>query len=451
MKLVQKLRLKVLNNCIDPKKVDNSLEYWSNVLFARSIFALVPLSLLAVVPAIIVCLEEELYNILIFDLSAFISLIIIGFVPGISVKVRKIILISLFFMIAFVFLNELGVFGPGLVFLLASSVVMMIFFPTKRVKLPFILTLIFCILYGVCIHYKVFEIHESMNVPIMAWVAISSNVLFLSALFSNQIPFLFSRLESTIEEQSKLQISLIAANKELQASIDQIEKKNIELEQFAFVASHDLQEPLRTVVSFLGKINKDYKDQFDEKGLQYLNFASDGAIRMKQVILDLLFYSRTGNITEDAVDVDLDLLIQNYKLLRYSIISEKSVSIKADHLPVILSFKSPLTHVFHSILDNAIKYSQDGIDPIIQIVAEERDMEWYFSIEDNGIGIEAEYFDKIFIIFQRLHNQGDYGGTGIGLSVAKKQIESLGGKIWLESVPGKGSKFFFSLPKTKKQ
>lgn len=445
--MIQRLREMVMKNCIGDGKSDNTLQYWSDVLFARSIFALIPLSLLAVIPAIFICLQNELYNILIFDLSAFIALIVIGFVPGLSVKVRKIVLITLLFMIAFVFLTELGVFGPGLVFLLASSVVMMILFPTKRVKLPFILTLLFCIIYGFFIHFKFLEIHESMNVPIMAWVAISSNVLFLSALFSHQIPFLFSKLESTIAEQAKLQNSLVAANKKLQESVDQIEMKNIELEQFAFVASHDLQEPLRTIASFMGKISKEYKHQFDEKGLQYLNFATDGAIRMKQVILDLLFYSKAGNTAVEPEEVDINLLIQNYSLLRQKLISEKIVSIKADQLPVIVSFKTPLTHIFHGILDNAIKYSRENISPVIEVAAEDKESEWHFSIEDNGIGIEPEYFEKIFIIFQRLHNHGEFTGTGLGLAVAKKQIESLGGKIWLESIPGKGSKFFFSVPK----
>ena len=449
MRMVERLRTIVLNNCIDKGRKDNSLEYWSDVLFARSIFALIPLSLLAVIPAIVICLQEKLYNILIFDLAGFITLIIIGYTPGLSVKVRKILLILLSFLIAFVFLNELGNFGPGLVFLLASSVFMMIFFPTINAKLPFIITLIFCILYGILIHFRILEIHETMDASIIGWIAISTNVLFLSALITYQIPFLFSKLESTIEEQNKLQTSLIESNNELQASIEQVSKKNIELEQFAFVASHDLQEPLRMITSFLGKLNKEYTQHFDEKGLKYIYFASDGAVRMKQVILDLLLYSRAGNLTEDIEEVDINVVLQDYKILRRRIILEKSVTFVVDQLPLILSFRTPLTHVFHGILDNAIKFSKEGVHPIIQVAAEDKESEWLFSIEDNGIGMDSQYFAKIFVMFQRLHNQGEYSGTGIGLSIAKKNIESLGGKIWVESEPDKGSKFFFSVPKFK--
>lgn len=445
--MVKRLQLIVMNNCIEEGKNDNSLEYWSNVLFARSIFALIPLSLLAVIPAIIICLQNKLYNILIFDLAGFITLIFIGYTPGLSVKVRKIILISLTFLIAFVFLNELGNFGPGLIFLLASSVFMMIFFPTINSKLPFIFTLIFCILYGFLIHFRILEIHETMDASIIGWVAIATNVLFLSAIITYQIPFLFSKLEATITEQNKLQASLIASNLELQNSITQVNKKNIELEQFAFVASHDLQEPLRMVASFLGKINKDYKDRFDEKGLQYIHFASDGAVRMKQVIMDLLLYSRAGNISEDMEEVDIETIIQEYKLLRRRIILEKSAILETSRLPVILSFKTPLTHVLHGLLDNAIKYSREGVAPVIKITTKENENEYLIAVEDNGIGIDFQYFDKIFIMFQRLHNRDEYSGTGIGLSIAKKHIESLGGRIWLESESGKGSIFYFSVPK----
>lgn len=447
MKLIERLRGIVMKNCVEENKADNSLEYWSNLLFARSIFALIPLSLLAVIPAIFVCLQSKLYGILIFDLAGFLTLIIIGFVPGLSVKLRKILLIFLSFLIAFVFLNELGTFGPGLVFLFSSSVFMMIFFPTKRTRLPFLFTLFFCIIYGFIIHYRIFDIHESMEVPAMAWIAISANVLLLSALISYQIPFLFSRLEMTITEQNRLQLSLMATNKELQTSIDEIKRKNLELEQFAFVASHDLQEPLRMVASFVGKIKKDYSQYLDEKGHKYIHFATDGALRMKQVILDLLQYSRAGNIIENATEIDINDVINDYCLMRQRMIAEKSVTIKAEQLPVIISVRTPLIQVFHGILDNAIKYSREDEAPIIVIQAKENEHDWEFFIQDNGIGIDSQYFDKIFVIFQRLHNHGEYTGTGIGLSIAAKNIESLGGRIWLESEPGIGSKFFFSIPK----
>ena len=227
----------------------------------------------------------------------------------------------------------------------------------------------------------------------------------------------------------------------------ELERSNEELEQFAFVTSHDLQEPLRMISSFLTQLEKKYGDQLDEKAQQYIDFAIDGAKRMKQIILDLLDYSRAGQPTESMEQVDLGEILSEFKLLRRKIISEKSVTISASDLPTIHSYKAAITQVLHSLLDNAIKYSKEGIAPHIEINATETKDEWTFSVKDNGIGIDSEFYDKIFIIFQRLHNKNEYGGTGIGLSIAKKHVEFLGGKIWLESTAGDGSIFYFTIPK----
>jgi light-regulated signal transduction histidine kinase (bacteriophytochrome) len=160
-----------------------------------------------------------------------------------------------------------------------------------------------------------------------------------------------------------------------------------------------------------------------------------------------LDYSRAGRTTESKEDVDLNIILSEFKQLRKKIISEKAVSISATELPIIYSYKAIITQVLHSLLDNAIKYSKEKVAPYIEIAASENDDEWKFSIKDNGIGIDSEFFDKIFIIFQRLHNRNEFEGTGIGLSIAKKQVEFLGGKIWVESTPGEGSTFYFTLPK----
>ncbi|MGM1057303.1 MAG: sensor histidine kinase [Bacteroidota bacterium] len=201
------------------------------------------------------------------------------------------------------------------------------------------------------------------------------------------------------------------------------------------------------ITSFMDQLKRKYEDQLDEKALQYIHFATDGAKRMKQIILDLLEYSRAGKLIDSTEEVDINELLKDYKLLRRKIIIEKSVILTISKLPVVPAFRAPFTQTLHSILDNAIKYSIEGQTPHIDISAKEMDEYWRIRIEDNGIGIDPQFFDKIFIIFQRLHNRDQYDGTGIGLSVAKKQVESWGGKIWLESETGKGSVFYFTVPK----
>jgi len=250
-----------------------------------------------------------------------------------------------------------------------------------------------------------------------------------------------------ITQRKDFEQQLISLNKSLKQNAHDLELSNELLEQFAYIASHDLQEPLRMITSFMDQLKRKYQDKLDDKALQYIYFASDGAKRMKQIILDLLEYSRAGRLAESRETVDLNDLLNEYQLLRRKIISEKSVEFDMKNLPVLRCYKAPMIQTFHSLLDNAINYSKPGVSPRITIVSEEMGGFCKISIADNGIGIEPKFFDKIFIIFQRLHNREKYDGTGIGLSIAKKNIESWGGKIWLESTPGEGSTFYFSIPK----
>jgi len=229
----------------------------------------------------------------------------------------------------------------------------------------------------------------------------------------------------------------------------ELERSNEELEQFAFVASHDLQEPLRMITSFMELLERKYGEQLDEKAHQYIHFATDGAKRMKQIILDLLDYSRANKSVEGQEEVDMNELVTEFKQLRRKIIAEKSVSIKCKNLPVLHTYKVAIMQILNCLLDNSLKYTESGTSPKVEIKAVENEKEWEFSIKDNGIGIEPQFYEKIFIIFQRLHNNATYSGTGIGLSIAKKHVEFLGGRIWVESVPKKGSVFYFVIPKIK--
>jgi len=240
---------------------------------------------------------------------------------------------------------------------------------------------------------------------------------------------------------------LLKLNESLQKYALKLELTNEQLEQFAFIASHDLQEPLRMISSFLDQLKRKYEGQLDSKANQYIHFATDGAKRMKQIILDLLEYSRAGKSNDTVSKINLKALLKDFQSLRKKIIEEKSAVIIYSSLPVIEGFRAPFTQVIHCLLDNSIKYSQEGVPPRIELKVEENESEWTFTIRDNGLGIDPTFFDKIFIIFQRLHNRDQYEGSGIGLSIVKKQVESWGGKIWLESTPGQGSTFYFTLPK----
>nr|MBI1231271.1 PAS domain S-box protein [Cytophagales bacterium] len=252
---------------------------------------------------------------------------------------------------------------------------------------------------------------------------------------------------SDISERKKHEDKLTELNKKLENYAKELEITNEQLEQFAFIASHDLQEPLRMISSFLDLLKKKYGHLLDEKGHQYIFYAIDGAKRMKQIILDLLDYSRAGKNDNEFENLDLNLVLAEYTLLRRRIIKEKNAVIQSEDLPIIRGLKAPLTQTMHCLLDNAIKYSKVNEPPVIKInVENKKDDGWYVSVSDNGIGVDQKFFEKIFVIFQRLHNRSQYSGTGIGLAIAKKHVESWGGRIWIESKAGQGSTFYFSIP-----
>ena len=446
--MINKLKRIVEDNCISKDENITTLAYWSDVVFAKIVFILAPLSLLAIVPAIIITLQIGSYLILWFDILCFLILIFIGYVPLLSVKTRKILLIILLFITAFVLLKELGNFGPGLVYLLSCTIFSLLLFPGKKTFVPFILTFIFCVIYGFLIHFGLIDLYAKHEYHVMEWIATSSNVLFLSAVFSLIIPFFFFKLEGILGEKMHLLESVRHTNLELEKSIEEVKSKNLELEQFAYVASHDLQEPLRMITSFMDKLDRKYAEKLDEKGLQYIHYATDGAKRMKQIIVDLLLYSSVTKPTDQLEPLNLNEIVYEYTQLRRKLITEKNAAITFTGLPILKTHKAPITQVIHSLLDNALKYVKENVPPLIEIYAKEQEAMWEFAVKDNGIGIDKRFYDKIFIIFQRLHNRKQHDGTGIGLSIAKRSVEFLGGEIWLESTVGEGSTFYFTISKS---
>ncbi|MDZ7689581.1 MAG: PAS domain S-box protein [Balneolaceae bacterium] len=250
-----------------------------------------------------------------------------------------------------------------------------------------------------------------------------------------------------LTRQKKNEEALKQLNEELEKHARELAVSNAELEQFAYVASHDLQEPLRMVTSFLNRLEERYGDQLDEKAYQYIDFAVDGARRMRQIILDLLNYSRVGQLKFERKELCLDELLEEILKLEQRAVKECGATIEWNSLPRIKAAETPIQQVFQNLIGNAIKYRQPGTEPVIRIEGGENETHWKFSVSDNGIGIRQEFQENIFTIFQRLHTQDEYSGTGIGLAVSKKIVEKHGGQIWVESEEGEGSTFYFTIAK----
>jgi signal transduction histidine kinase len=253
-------------------------------------------------------------------------------------------------------------------------------------------------------------------------------------------------LANAIEKYQSGQ-TLKKLNKVLEVRARELAVSNAELEEFAFVVSHDLQEPLRMVRSFMNLLERRYEDKLDDRAKKYIHFAADGAKRMQQIILDLLEFSRVGQTDTEMSDVDIDALLYSSVQFCRRIIKEKSADVSWGKMPVITAAKNPLQQVFQNLLNNALIYQPKENKPRVVIRAEETDTHWQFEIEDNGIGIHEDNIETIFNIFHRLHTDDTFEGTGIGLAICKKIIEHHGGTIWVESVPGKGSIFYFTIIK----
>lgn len=239
---------------------------------------------------------------------------------------------------------------------------------------------------------------------------------------------------------------LLELNKQLKQRADELAASNVELERFAYVASHDMQEPLRMITSFLQLFRKKYQEKIDDTAEQYLHFVMDGADRMKRLITDLLEYSRIGSNKGVAESIDINQLMKEVQEVFVNRIAECEATIVCKDLPVIMGNKTQLFQLFQNLVGNALKYIGKET-PIVIVSGQEEDNHFLFSVQDNGIGIKPMFFDKIFVLFQRLHHKHQYSGTGIGLSVCKKIVEKHGGKIWVTSEPDKGSTFYFTISK----
>jgi PAS domain S-box-containing protein len=238
------------------------------------------------------------------------------------------------------------------------------------------------------------------------------------------------------------------AMENLRQAAAELARSNRELEQFAYVASHDLQEPLRGVIGFANLLKERYQGKLDARANEYIGFAVEGATRMNALILDLLSYSRVGAKGQTLAPTDLEApLFRALANLKVSI-EESGAEVTRDELPTVAVDPGQITQLFQNLIGNAIKFHGDR-KPVIHVGAEKKDGQWQIAVRDNGIGLDMKHQERIFQIFQRLHARDAYPGTGIGLAICKKIVEGHGGRIWVESQPGQGTTFYFTLSEGK--
>ncbi|MGW4231877.1 sensor histidine kinase [Streptomyces sp. NPDC004980] len=296
-------------------------------------------------------------------------------------------------------------------------------------------------------------LHRVVGRPLNALATASHTVR--SGAFSSRIevrgPSDVRAVAAAVEDMRQRLVSELAESQEretlLAEQTGELRRSNSELEQFAYVASHDLQEPLRKVASFCQLLEKRYGAELDERGKQYIDFAVDGAKRMQVLINDLLTFSRVGRVHESWKPVDLEHSLER-ALANLALVVEESGAtvVREDPLPELLGDATSLAMVWQNLVGNAVKFRRPGVPCRVTVGCVREDEDWHLTVADNGIGIAPEFSEKVFVIFQRLHARDEYEGTGIGLSLCRKIVEFHGGRIWLDPAPAEGTLIHFTLP-----
>ncbi len=277
-------------------------------------------------------------------------------------------------------------------------------------------------------------------VDISLWPLEQEGRLFILAAIRDMTEH--KRLQTQLANEHR---ELVRARQELEKTVADLKRSNSELEQFAYVASHDLQEPLRMVASYTQLLAKRYKGKLDTDADEFIGYAVDGANRMQRLIQDLLAYSRVTTQGHDFERVKCDEVLEEVLDNLRLAVDESQTVVTHNVQLTVMADRGQLGQVFQNLIGNAIKFRGQE-PPWVHISAERRNEEWLFSVRDNGIGIDPQYADRIFVVFQRLHAREEYPGTGIGLAICKKIVERHGGRIWVKSQLGKGATFYFTLP-----
>ena len=286
---------------------------------------------------------------------------------------------------------------------------------------------------------------EGLDIPVMVVSGALGELTAVECIKQGAADYVLKDQLARLPESVRRAIREKQLREENKHGQDELARSNRDLEQFAYVASHDLQEPLRMVATYTQLLSERYRGKLDADADKYIHYAVDGALRMQVLVRDLLAFSRVGRQGTELAKIDCNTLMETVLKNLQAAIAESGAQVICPQLPIVTADESQLMQVLQNLIANAIKF-RGAAPPVIRVTGKKKDREWMFLIADNGIGIAPEHAEVVFAIFKRLHTRTEYPGSGIGLSICKKIVEHHGGRIWLESEPGHGCTFHFTLP-----
>jgi signal transduction histidine kinase len=431
----------MLKRVLPEKENFTTLAYLRILIFYKSLIYILPFAFLVLIPGIYYSIKTGENYVAIFDIITYITIVSLIFINRISITIKKLIFTVMMFHLSFQLFFRLDNITVGMLYWLISNISIALLY-SKRTTLFFgVFNFILSVIIGLLIAFGNFHIISKSNDELTEWVVTSLNMQFLNIIISILIDYILIKLQHVIFIQNE-------THKNLENSVLMLQNKNDELEHMTYVASHDLQEPLRMVTSFLAQLDKKYKDQLDQRGKQYIHFAMDGANKMRDVMLEVLAFSKIGMNQSKQEEVNINELVDEVLWMNRKLIQENNSQFIIDQFPIVYAHKILLRTLFTNLISNAVKYKSNARISIIKMSYQVEDEKHVFKITDNGIGIHPDKLEQIFLLF----NRGDYKnnqvqGSGLGLAICKKIILLMKGNIHVESTLHEGSTFRLKFPK----
>lgn len=431
----------MLIRLIPQKKPNSDLEYLRNEIFLKCLIYIFPSGIIVLFPGTLNAIYLKQYSVLTFSILTYLIMFIITIPVRIPIHIKKIIFTLALFNLGFQLFFRLDFIFLGILYWTIANISIVLLYSKKTTLIIGLLNTLVCIFIGYLIYSNHLIWFKSVSINLDKWIIISVNMLFLNIIVSILINQLISNLQSVIFKE-------INSSENLKKSNHLLHAKNDELEHMTYVASHDLQEPLRMVTSFLTQLEIKYKDQLDQRGKQYIHFAMNGAVKMREVMLEILAFSKIGMDNGQLEIIQLNELVDEVLWMNRKLIQENNSQIIIEQLPNMLGHKILLRTLFTNLISNAVKYKSNARISIVKLTCDIKEHDYVFKIIDNGIGIPDEKKDQIFQLFNRGDvNKNQVQGSGIGLAICKKITLLMNGEISVSSVHNEGCTFTVQLPK----